>query len=183
MLKFELKPNEYVVVKSEEVHHGGPMASFSDGLVLTNQSLILISRGVFGRTKSVERFRLQDIKYIDGKAQAVATDDTLEVYFRDRQDSFRFRRKREASAWAKNIRSVIEGSSDIRQAKDKAIPGAEYVAEAMKDTIDAVRRPFRTKARRRVTTTCKGCGASMSGPARGVVKCQHCGSDQQLPKK
>lgn len=183
MLKFDLKTDEYVVVRSESVLHGGPMASFSDALVLTNQCLILISRGILGKTKRVDRFPLRDIKYIDGQAQAVATDSTLEVYFRDRQDSFGFRTKKEANAWAKNIRSVIEGSSDYRPPKDKAIPGAEFAAEAIKDTIDAVRRPFRSKRQRNVTATCAGCGASISGAARGVVPCEHCGSDQQLPKK
>jgi hypothetical protein len=183
MLKFDLKPDEYVVIKSEEVHHGGPISSFTDGLVLTNQNLILVSRGVFGNTKSVERFPLGDVKYIDGRVQAVATDRALEVYFMDRHESFEFRSKREAKDWAKRVGDVIQGNPDLRPAKDRALPGVEVAAAAVKDTIDALRRPFTMKQPRQVAKTCKGCGAAIKGAARSVVLCDHCGLERQLPRK
>ena len=185
MLKFELNSDEYVVMKSEAVLHGGMMAGYTDGLVLTNQCIILISKGVFGNTKRVERFPLRDIKIIDGRPQAVASEDRLEVYFLHRQESFGFERKKEAKAWAKNVCATLMGSADgLLKAKDKAIPGAEYVAESVKDTFEAVKRPFSSKSdRKTVATACTSCGASISGAAKQVIQCNHCGSDQRLPRR
>lgn len=185
MLKFDLNPDEYVVMKSEAVMHGGFMSAYTDGLVLTNRSIILISRGMFGNTKRRQRLPLRDVKVIDGQPQAVASDYELEIYFRDRQESFRFRQKKEARLWAKNICALLDGSGgDLAKAKDKAIPGAEYIAESLKDTLEAVKRPFRPNPRSKtVAQGCASCGASLSGAAGQVVQCDHCGSHQKLPKR
>lgn len=186
MLEFKLKRDEYVVMKSEAVLHGGGiLGSHTKGLVLTNQCLVLISRGLFGNTKHVERSALSNIKVIDGRPQAVASDTMLEIYFRDGHESFGFQRKREAKAWAENICKLLDGDTeDFRSVTDKAIPGAEYVAESLKDTLAAVKRPFRSPTRtKKVAGACASCGASVSGVAGRVVRCDHCGSDQQLSKR
>lgn len=184
-MKFDLNPDEYVVMKCEAVMHGGFMSAYTDGLVLTNQCIILISRGMLGNTKRRQRLPLRDVKVFDGRPQAVASDCDLEIYFRDRQETFRFRQKKEAKAWAKNICALLDGSGgDFVAAKDKAIPGAEYMAESLKDTIEAVKRPFRPKPRTKtVVKGCASCGASLSGATGQVVQCDHCRSHQKLPKR
>ena len=184
MLKFDLNADEYVVMKSDSVAVGGSSLS-TNGLVLTNQCLMLVSRGVFGRHKGSQRFPLATIKVIDGKPQAIASENTLEVYFKDRQEHFEFATRKEAKTWSRNLCALLEGKGrDPLKANDKAIPGVEYVAEALKDSVDALKRPFRPRrAKALAAKPCGSCGAPLSGTAHAVVACDHCGSSQKLPKR
>ena len=185
MPKFSLKRDEYVVMKSEGVRHGGVMAVYTDQLVLTNQNVILISKGILGNTKKIEYFPLASIKNIDDKPQAIASGDKLEVYFVDRYESFELQSKKEVKAWADNVSNLLTGRPDaVRSGQDKAIPGAAYVAETLRDTLDTVKRSLRLKSENsdveRVARACTSCGASISGVAGRVVRCEFCNSDQQL---
>ena len=185
MSKYQLKPDEYVVMKSENVRHGGMMATYSDDLVLTNKNVILVSKGVLGNTKGVDYFPLSSIKNIDDKPQAIASGLELEIYFLDRHDSFQFRSKREVRTWATNVARLLMGDADdIKSANDMSIPGAAYVVETLRDTVDTVKQSFGLKARKpkreKTAAECRSCGASMSGTAGKVVRCHFCNSDQKL---
>jgi hypothetical protein len=185
MPKFDLKPDEYVVMKSEGVRHGGMMAGFTKELVLTNQNIILISKGVFGNSKGSEHFPLREVKNIDDKPQAIASGTELEIYFLNRHESFGFRSKRDVNTWAKNISKLLSGDAEsIRTTEGMAIPGAAYVAETLKDTLETVKHSFGRKSKssdqEKVATECTSCGAPLSGLAGRIARCQFCDSDQKL---
>lgn len=185
MPKYQLRPDEYLVMKSEGVRHGGMMAGYSDELILTNKNIILVSKGFFGNTKGVDYFPLTSVKNIDGKPQAIASGDELEIYFFDRHDSFGFQSKREVRSWASNVASLLNGNpEDIRGAHDQGIPGVAYVAETLRDTVDTFKSSFGLKSRKspkeRAAGECSSCGASLAGVQGGVVRCHFCGSDHQL---
>ena len=185
MPEYGLQPNEYVVLKSERVLHGGAMAGYGAGLVLTNQNIVLISKGFFRNTKGIRYFPLGQIKNFDGRPQAIASGQKLEVYFLNGQESFGFESKREVKAWADNISKLLTGSSeDLSSAPGKAIPGAAYAAETLKGTVDTFKHAFGMKSGspnpEKCARKCTSCGASISGVIGRVVRCPYCDSDQQL---
>lgn len=145
MANFSLQGDEYVVLKNERVLHGGRMASYSSELVLSNKNIILISKGMLGNTKSVDYFPLNTIKNIDGKSQAIASGSKLDVYFLKGQDSFGFGTKKEAKNWASNISDLLNGPAAFDYDRDRTIPGAAYVADTLKDTLDTFKGAFKRK--------------------------------------
>ena len=72
MAKYNLQPNEVVVLTESNVAHGGLMARYTDELMLTNLNLVLIKKGVLGNGKGVLTFPLSQIKVWEGRAQAIA---------------------------------------------------------------------------------------------------------------
>ncbi|WP_416143786.1 PH domain-containing protein [Planococcus koreensis] len=71
MVKVNLMPNESIILKSKNVMHGGLMANYTDELILTNQNIIHVKKGVFGNTKNVKKYPLNQIKIFNGKSQAI----------------------------------------------------------------------------------------------------------------
>ena len=57
----KLQANENVIKTSSEVGYGGGMFNKRNDLILTNQSIILVKKGLLGKTKEVVRFPLSDI--------------------------------------------------------------------------------------------------------------------------
>lgn len=145
MANLNLGPDEYVVLKSEKVLHGGMMSSYTDELILSNKNLILISKGRLGNTKDTEYFPLNTIKNIDGKSQALASGQKLEVYFLKGQDSFGFATKKEAKNWANNISTLLNGPAAFDYDRDRTIPGVAYVADTLKDSLDTFKGAFKRK--------------------------------------
>lgn len=140
-----MQPDEYVVLKSDRVAHGGRMANYTDELVLSNKNIILITKGMLGTTKRVDYFSLNSIKNIDGKSQAVASGLKLDVYFLKEQDSFGFPTKKEAKTWEKKIAEMLNGPAVFDYDRDRSIPGAAFVADTLKDTLDTFKGAFKRK--------------------------------------
>lgn len=186
MSEIDLGSDEYIVMKSQGVRYGGGMAGNTSELVLTNQNIILVRAGFLGAKKAPEYFPVRRVKVVDNRPQVFAEEHQLEIYFADRRATFGFVRKKEPRIWVDNLTELLVGSADhFRRLDDKALPGAAFLAESMRDTVDSVKRSLRdqAKSRRRVATTCASCGASISGPSRAVLVCEHCGSDQKLPRR
>ena len=55
---------------------------------------------------------------------------------------------------------------------NKAIPGTEALAGALKDTF-GITEPV-------VSVNCEGCGAPLSGHRKEVVRCEYCDRETQL---
>ena len=187
MDNYNLQQNEAVIMKSERVLYGGMLAVYSDELILTNLNIILIQKGTFGKTKNIRYFPTNQIKCFNGKAQAIVSKQQsglpkLEVYFHSGQESFGFEKKKEAEKWVDNINRLLAGEVEFNNTDSKAIPGAEFVAETVKDTFEAFRGVFGKKGpdEERVAKYCTSCGASISGIKGRVVRCQYCNSEQQL---
>ncbi|WP_154604766.1 MULTISPECIES: hypothetical protein [Arthrobacter] len=122
------------------------MATYTDELVLSSQNIILISKGMLGNTKGIEYFELNTIKNIGGKPQAIASGPKLDVYFLKGQDSFGFKTRREAKAWANSISKLLNANpEESGTARDRAIPGAAYVADTLRNTLGTFKDTFRRK--------------------------------------
>ena len=199
MTEFELKPDEYILLRSEQVTRSrlNPLTgSQVDGIsravmggsnveiVLTNRAIACITKTMFGRVKSIERLPLADIKVIDGRPRVTANKATLEVSFPNRQETFQFYNKSDVKNWERSIFNLLTGNvDDLHEPQHKAIPGSTYVAETLKGTFDTFKHTFKSRssgAGENISRFCTSCGASVSGRVEQIVRCQHCGNDQVL---
>ena len=64
--ELRLNPDEVVVLRSAGVGYGNSGFGRSHELILTDQAIILIRKGAFGRTKDVLLFPLKDIRVVGG---------------------------------------------------------------------------------------------------------------------
>lgn len=62
---------------------------------------------------------------------------------------------------------------------NRAIPGTSALAGALKDTFGAFRNGLGI-TERQCSTTCEGCGASLTGHWHEVVRCEYCNRETQL---
>lgn len=152
MTKYELRSDEAVLLQAERVQRREGKRGGSDGLILTNLHLIVLDRGVLGRTEA-EYLPLSRVKVVDGQSQALATKSRggqpqLEVFFLDRHEVFTFQSggKRAAVKWANAINSTVTGrGAEVQKPANLALPGTELVVETLRDTVGQVMRTLRNK--------------------------------------
>lgn len=189
-IKYALQANEVVLLKSDAVMHGGRMASFTDQLILTNLHLVLLKKGVFGNSKGVRPFPLNEIKVHNGRAQAVLGKsstgfDALEVYFLNGQEAFSFASggKKYIREWVNAIDTAVTGAEPREVDSPRmAVPGTDVVAGVLKDTFSVFKSKFAggPALQANVASKCTACGAPITGRSRTTATCQYCGSAQQL---
>ncbi|MBX3116955.1 MAG: hypothetical protein KF808_06385 [Cryobacterium sp.] len=188
--KYNLQPNEVVLIKDEKVMHGGFFSAYTDELMLTNLNLVLVKKGMFGNSKGVLTFPLSQIKVFNQQAQAVvgkAPNGTnlLEVYFLNGQEKFAFQwgGKNKINEWIAMIRRAVTGEeAPAQQTASMALPGAEMVAGVLRDTLGVFKSKLGAKSEVPVKTAgkCRGCGAPVAGFQGQTVNCEYCGTAQQL---
>lgn len=199
MAKYNLQPNEAVVLKADHVQRGDRLLSGStDELILTNLHLIWVGRGVFGNVKGIEYFPLALVKVFDGRAQALLSkasngSSQLEVFFQNGEETFRFQSggKGEIKRWIDAINGVVTGAGAVVEGTStgRALPGTAAVAETLKDTFSQFRGAFGGTSKtssappppNKSSSRCTGCGAPLSGIAGSVATCEYCDSDSLLP--
>jgi hypothetical protein len=134
LAKYNLEPNESILIQRTGVlRETGSllMKPFTDELILTNKNIIWISKGMFGNTKGVQKYPLNQVKVINGEAQTFvrkgsAGKPNLHVYFINGQEVFQFQNtsKREMAKWVNEISKVLTGHDSLRGsgAYQSAIP-------------------------------------------------------------
>lgn len=189
--RYNLQPNEVMILKDEGVMHGGGFgASFTDELILTNLNLVLLKKGLFGNAKGVLTFPINQIKVYNQQAQASIGKtprgvDALEVYFLNGQEYFSFASggKKKLNEWVSKINHTVTGQDAPAQTNSgMALPGAELVAGVLKDTFSVFRSKLgsATEAPVKIAGKCRACGAQITGVKGQAITCEYCGSAQQL---
>lgn len=188
---YNLQPNEVVLLKDESVCHGGFFSAYTDQLILTNLNLVIVKKGVFGNAKGILAFPINQIKVWNNQAQALLGKASngfpqLEVYFLNSQENFLFQSggKKKILDWVAKINQVATGqqATTTQPTPGLALPGAELVAGALKDTFDVFKGRFgaKTSTPTQVAGKCRSCGAPIAGVGGQVATCQYCGAPQQL---
>ena len=67
--ELHLNTDETVVDRIGKVGYGG-FLSFNNDLVLTNQNIILVKKGLFGDVQDVVKFPLGSLRVVNGEVQA-----------------------------------------------------------------------------------------------------------------
>lgn len=152
MAKYELRSDEAVILRSDQIRWTGGRRGGSDELILTNHHLIVLDKGILGRAEA-EYFRLDQVKVIDGRPQALvkkARDGKqhLEVFLLDRTEVFVLESggRREAVKWANSIAAAVSGNGmKVQDRTTMALPGTELVIGTLRDTVGQVARSLRGK--------------------------------------
>lgn len=193
MGKYNLQANEWVILKEAGIAHGGLTAVYTDELILTNFNLVHISKGIFGKTKGVRVFPIDQIKVFDNNVQAILGKrpngtPQLEVYFINGQENFGFKNRKTTVDWVNKISYLLTGEeTNMKGSLNRTIPGTEFIAESLKDTFNTVKDVFGLKSRKetvqvdkKVVKKCDSCRATISGLEGQVVRCQYCDTEQKL---
>lgn len=194
MVNYNLEPSESILIQSTGVlcEGGGLMTAYTDELILTNMNIIHVSKGVFGNTKRVQKYPLNQVKIINGEAQAIMGKRTngihnLQIYFVNGQVAFKFQSlgKKEIVKYVNEISKVLIGKESSRN--QFAIPGAKIVAETLKDTLDVFKGTFGIKSKSKAagelvkaTKKCIGCMSPLTGTKGQSIRCSYCDIDQIL---
>ena len=181
--KFSLDPDEVMILKAENVWHGGAFAGWTDDLILTNKRITIVRKGMFGNVKEIIKHPLSEIKVYNDQAQAINTKDgrgmpQLEIYFTSGEEKFQFQNPRIINDWVMKINEVVTGKAITPDNSAKmAIPGSEFLAKTLKSTIDTYKDAFGIKKKvEQVSCRCQACGASVSGEKGTTGKCPYCDS-------
>jgi hypothetical protein len=194
MAKYNLQPNESIIMKNESVLHGGVMASYTDELILTNLNIVLISKGILGNSKGIQTYPINQIKVFEGLVQVKlgkhrSGSPQLEVYFLNGQEVFGFAKKKDVQKWIENISKLLTGNAANIDTRERIeIPGVEYAAEALKGTVDTFKNAFGIQSKKqanvmnieKVTKKCRSCMAPITGSKGQIVRCIYCDTEQNV---
>ena len=201
MAGYKLQPNESMILKSENVMHGGTFAGYTDELLLTNLYVVYISKGMFGNTKAIQKFPINQIKVYEGVPQVMEGKfqngaPKLDMYFIHGVESFGFQmlNSSEIKDWIYAIYKLVTGQEhpDVIAKKEKksrhVIPGTAFVAGTLRGTFDTFRDTLGIKRKdepvvntpTHITKKCISCSAPLSGKIGDVVHCKYCDTDQVL---
>ncbi|MDH6365147.1 hypothetical protein M2139_002169 [Enterococcus sp. PF1-24] len=68
MSEYKLQQNEALIMKNERIAQG-KSSTLNDELLLTNLNLIWISKGLFGKVKTIQRYPINQIKVFEDQPQ------------------------------------------------------------------------------------------------------------------
>ena len=188
MADYTLDATEVVLLKADRIGYRTRQRSEDRvDLVLTNRRLIFVKRlaKVFGSTKEVVANRIGQIKVFSDQAQVVLGSGTdVEIQLVSGAETVAFESRRAATKWVDTINLLATGREDeVRlNPSGKAISGAVYVSETLRDTVNTFKGVFGPKPEAPVKTAqrCTNCGGPVQGYVGKVVTCPHCGHPQHL---
>lgn len=180
--KLVLDPEECVLLKNENVSYGSGLAKSESDLILTNKAIIFVKKGLLGVGKNQLRFPLEKIKIYENKAQAMegktsTGEPALDIYFLDGQENFGFKNKKDISTWIKKINELLvkDKKDESDENKNPVIPGTEFIAKTLKNTIDSCSDILGFKKKNvKITINCPNCGATVTGTKGESEPCPFC---------
>ena len=179
----KLNPGEEVLKRSDEVGYGKGLTTQNQVLVLTNQSLILQKKRLFGKVKETVRFPLSGIVVSNQQAQVkLSKKDVvtpcLDVYFQDGLESFRFTWEDEVKEWANAIQTLVTGQPGTYKTDDwlSGLVDIQNIADTFSGAAKSVKKVLGIKSTEHVSVRCPACNAFLTGVEGVSVKCPYCGS-------
>lgn len=192
MPKLDLNSNEVIILKSKNVAHEKKLAVNTDELVLTNQNIIHISKGILGNTKNIRKFPINQIKSYNEEPQVTMGKNRnglpqLEIYFLNGHEYFSFQSlgKKEVMQWIRAIYKLKTGNEYTDSSWGAAIPGADFLANKIKDTVNTFRETLSVSSNgsptsENVSKKCGSCSAPISGKIGQTIQCKYCDTAQTL---
>lgn len=186
MEKFNLAPNEGIILRYDEVLHNGKGSE----IVLTNLNLICIeaNKAIFKTTYNVLKYPIGQIKVVGGKPQVAVVKNKdglfLNVLLVTGMEKFEFPcdlfegivKKKKADEWVEQINILLTGNHSANNTDNSFMNN-------VKKTLGSVGINIKTKedeSTRNITTKCIGCRAPLSGKQGQTVRCKYCDTEQTL---
>lgn len=177
--ELHLNTDETVVDRIGKVGYGG-FLSFNNDLVLTNQNIILVKKGLFGDVQDVVKYPLGSLRVVNGEVQAKKGHPdnmtyTLDLYFDKGMESFRFEWESDVQKWIDKITEVITG---VKVERDEFawVGDTLAMAESVTNTINNLKSSLGIKSTEQVSIKCPSCGAGLTGTKGETVQCPYCGT-------
>jgi len=116
----------------------------------------------------------------EGEVQAIVGKDgnsnpTLNIYFANGQEVFRFEWKEDARKMKNLISSVITGQP-VPEDDDDFFNDIIGFANSIAGSVKKIKSAFGFQSEESVSCHCPSCGASISGVKGETIKCPYCGS-------
>lgn len=191
MAKFDVQPNEVIIEKEISVQHGFSFGSaYTDELILTNENIYCISKGLFGNTKNVFCYPLNQIKKYNGKPQITMGklsngQKSLEISFTQGTEVFSFQAHNNGkiTKWIQLVNDALGYHEDenSRQgfAPDTTMGEIVGAFKDLKATL-GIKTTKRNTDNMTVTKKCISCSAPLTGKKGQIVHCMYCDTDQTL---
>ena len=183
MENYRLGQNEGIIIQCDGVYHNQKRSA----IILTNQNLICVevNHGVFKTTYNTLKYPVNQIKVVNGQAQASVMKDgndwALQVLMKNGTEKFKFsgefyerlKKKQEADRWVEQISLLLTGKS-AENITDSSAMGR------VKNVLGSVGISVKAKKPENVTAKCIGCMAPLSGQQGQTVRCKYCDTEQTL---
>jgi len=174
----KLNQGEQVIYENSKVGYGGLL--LNDSLILTNQNLILVKKNLMGRVKDIVHFPLNEITVSDGEVQAIVgknsgSNPTLNIFFTNGQEVFRFEWEDDAKKMKNRIKEVITGQP-VSDEDDDFFNDIIGFANTIAGSVNKIKSAFGFQKAESVSCHCPSCGASITGNKGETIKCPYCGS-------
>ena len=104
-------------------------------------------------------------------------EPALDIYFLDGQENFGFKNKKDISTWIKKINELLvkDKKDESDENKNPVIPGTEFIAKTLKNTIDSCSDIGGFKKKNfKITINCPNCGATVTGTKGESEPCPFC---------
>lgn len=199
-VKLNLAPNESILLKETHVAHGGARSINTDELILTNLNIICISKGIFGNTKDIFYYPLNQLKQYNGKPQAILGKlsngiDALELYFVNGVETFKFQteNKKTINKWISTIAEIFgcHNNLDISSENEDKVD-SDGIVDTLKEVADGFCTTLGLKFKKKtqdnniayesaiINKKCISCSAPLVGKRGEVIHCKYCDTDQML---
>ena len=189
MEELTLNQDEAILLRKDEIGYGNSMFGNNHELILTNQAIILIKKGMFGKTKEVLRFELNHIRIANGQVQVLMgkkdlVTPSLDVYFETGTERFLFTWEKDVQEWIDSITAVVTGAPLVKRDENsemlKDLAELAGVADTVSESISKIKEALGIKSHEQMVRKCPSCGASLSGTRGDVSVCPYCGSPVKL---
>ena len=174
---YELGVDEAVILQDSQVFFGLSMVT----LILTNQNIIQVNKGFFGRDKEAWKYPLLDLKVLNGKPNVRIGKSgngrtQLELYFQGYERAYSFQELRGERKWLNAITKAYKEAVAEKNRAEKSMRGAARILSPLKGTIDSAKNAIssKTKNPRILMMKCPKCGAELAGEKGAQVTCSYC---------
>ena len=177
MSVYILDEDEVILMKDTKVSaKGSPIT-----LILTNQSIIQINKGLFGGDKDAEKYPLLDLKEHNGKpniliGKAPNGKTRLELYFDFYNLDYSFQGLFTEKKWANAIEKAYKDCIREQRKTEKVKLSVGEMISPLKDTFKSAKSAVTPKPKPPAIRVikCPGCGAELRGAKGDEVTCSYC---------
>lgn len=198
MTKLKLQADEVVVLQEIGVEHGfGLTSAYTDELYLTNRNIYCVNKGIFGNTKNIFCYPLNQIKRLNDRPQAMLGKKSngtpsLEIYFINGNESFSFRsgNRIKIQKWIKEISKMLGYSELPDEEFDNSDTPIGELKGVFNDAMSELGFNFQLGKKKtsnsinhresKINKKCISCSAPLIGIKGQMVQCQYCDTQQTL---
>lgn len=185
MPTIQLQPDEAMILQEVAVAHNGN--AYTDELYLTTKNIYCVNKGVFGKTKDIFCYPLNQLKKVDEYSPVMQGKKSngipvLEIYLVNGSESFSFRSNNESTIkkWIKEISNML--GYDIGDIDDhETLMGK--LKGAFNDAMSEMGVNFqigKKEAQTIINKKCISCSAPLIGYKGQLIHCIYCDTNQTL---